>query len=140
MDEQEDLQRLALEECYVIFTNKLDVTTILPYLTAKHLLTNDDRQVLMTYTKTQVEKAQYLLDILPRKANGWFEKFIECLRESTDGTGHGDLVMELETKLQELVEKNTPKKGKKKIFKLGGKPSPVEEQLVGSGLSDVSSM
>jgi len=142
MDEREDLQRLTLEECNVILTNKLDVATILPHLIAKHLLTKDDREVLMMYAKTQVEKAQYLLDILPRKANGWFEKFMECLQETTDGTGHGDLVKELETKLQELAEKNAPKKGKKKIFKLGSKPSSVEEQQkpVGSGQSDVSNM
>ena len=94
---------------------------------ACHLLTNDDRQVLMNYTRTQVEKVQYLLDILPRKSKGWFEQFLECLRQLSDGTGHGDLVKDLETKYQELIEKNSVKKSKKKIFKLGGKPSSVEK-------------
>ena len=141
MDEEEHLQQLALEECSVSVVNKLDVSAILPNLMARHLLTSDNRQVLMTCAKTQVEKAQYLLDILPRKNHGWFEQFVECLRETSDGTGHDDLVKELEAKLQEIKSKITPKKsGKKKFFKLGGKSSPMEESpLVASGTqSDVS--
>lgn len=143
MDEQEHLQRVALEECNVRIVNKLDVSAILPYLISHHLLTDDDKQVLMTYAKTQVEKAQYLLDILPRKAKGWFEVFIECLRETSLGTGHGDVVEDLEVKLQELVQQNISKK-KKKAVKLGSKPSSAEEpqQPVGdppqSGQTDVS--
>ena len=127
MDDQEHLQRLALDECNVAFVNKLDVNAILPHLIAYHLLTNDDRQVLMMYAKTQVEKTQYLLDILPRKSKGWFEQFLDCLRQSRDGTGHGDLVNDLEVKYQELTEQSNVEKSKKKIFKLGGKPSPVEK-------------
>ena len=138
MDEQEHLQRVALEESNVVFVNKLDVNAILPHLIAHHLLTPEDRQVLMTYAKTQVEKAQYLSDILPRKSKGWFELFLECLRESSIGTGHGDLVEDLETKLQELIQQNNTKKGKKKVLKLGGKPSSAEkpQQPVGGGQTD----
>ena len=142
MDEQEHLQRLALEECSVTFVNKLDVATILPHLIAFHLLTNDDRQILMTYARTQVEKAQYLLDILPRKAKGWFEKFAESLRQSAEGTGHGDLLEELEAKFKELLTQHDSKKSKKKVFKLRSKPSSVEEpqQPVGGGQVDVSTI
>ena len=138
MDEQEHLQRLALEECNVAFANKLDVNAILPHLISYHLLTNDDRQVLMTYAKTQLEKAQYLLDILPRKSKGWFELFLVSLRESTAGTGHGDLVEDLEMKLQELTQQSNTKKSKKKVFKLGGRPSSVEkpQRPVSGGQTD----
>ena len=146
MCEQESLQRLALEECNVSFINKLDVTSILPYLIARHLLTEDDKQVLMLPTRTQVEKTQYLLDVMPRKATGWFEQFIECLRESTDGTGHGDLVTELEAKVQELKDRNVTKgRSKKKVFKLSSKASSAGDSQqpvnVGGGLiSDVSNV
>ena len=110
MDEQENLQRLALEECSVAFVKKLDPSAILPHLIAQHLLTDDDRQTLTTFARTQTEKAQYLVDIIPRKETGWFEKFLACLRQSADGTGHRDLVKQLEAKFQELLEKNVPKK------------------------------
>ena len=135
MDEQEHLQRLALDECNVSLVNKLDVNAILPHLIAGHLVTPDDRQVLMTYAKTQVEKAQYLLDILPRKSKGWFEVFLDCLRQSTNGTGHGDLAEDLEVKLQELIQQNTTKKSKKKVFKF---VSSVEkpQQPVGGRKTD----
>lgn len=136
MDEQEHMQRVALEECSVSFVNKVDVTAILPHLIKYHLLTHDDRQILMMGARTQVEKAQYLLDILPRKAKGWFEAFLECLRETADGTGHGDLVEDLEAKFAEL---NEQRKNRKKVFRLGGRPSSVEktQRPVGGGQIDV---
>ena len=110
MDEQEQLQRLALEECNVVFVDKLDIAAILPYLISQHLLTDEDKQELMKCTNTKGVKAQYLLDILPRKDKGWFELFLECLRNSANGTGHRDLVKVLETKFQELSESNVVKR------------------------------
>ena len=110
MDEQEQLQRLALEECNVLFVDKLDISAILPHLISQHLLTDEDKQQLMKDTSTKVKKAQYLLDIIPRKAKGWFELFLECLRNSENGTAHGDLVKMLEIKFQELLESNVIKK------------------------------
>ena len=105
MDE-EKLQRLALEECNVVFVDKLNVSAILPHLISRHLLTEDEKEMLTKFTSTNSDKVQYLLDIIPRKEKGWFELFIECLRESSNGTGHRDLVKELETKFQEQKEKN----------------------------------
>ena len=129
MDEQEQLQRLALEKCNVAFVDKLDIAAILPYLISEHLLTDEDKQVLMKCTNTKGEKAQYLLDIIPRKAKGWFELFLQCLRNSANGTGHRDLVKVLETKFQELSESNVVKK------KLGSRQISGEQtqQPVGGG-------
>ena len=130
MDEQEKLQRLALEKCNVAFVNKLDVAAILPHLISRHLLTDDDKQLLMREVSTKAQKAQYLLDIIPRKGKGWFESLLECLRGSANGTGHRDLVKELETKFQEVLEKNVTKKKK-----LGGRQASTEQtqQPVGGG-------
>ena len=60
MDEQEQLQRLALEECNIVFVDKLDISAILLHRISQHLLTDENKQELMKYTKTKVEKAQYL--------------------------------------------------------------------------------
>ena len=130
MDEQEKLQRLALEKCNVAFVNKLDVAALLPHLISRHLLTDDDKQLLMREVNTKAQKAQYLLDIIPRKGKGWFESLLECLRESANGTGHRDLVKELETKFQEVLEKNVTKNKK-----LGGRQASTEQtqQPVGGG-------
>lgn len=133
MDEQEELQRLAFEKCSVALVNKLDVSAILPHLIACHLLTDQNKQELTMHANTNRDKAQYLLDIIPRKAKGWFELFLECLRESTSGTGHRDLVKELEMRLQEVTEQ-----GIKKSKELGSKQSSVKEsrQPVGAGQTD----
>ena len=103
-----DIECIALEECSVSFTNKLDSSAIFAHLIAQHLLTEDDKQFLLSTSRTPREKAKYIIHILPRKADGWFEKLILCLHESADGTGHGDLLRDLQEKRQELRErKNT---------------------------------
>lgn len=130
MDEQERLQRLALEECNVVFVEKLDIPAILPHLITQHLLTDEDKQELMTHTKTKGEKAQYLLDIIPRKCQGWFELLLECLRKTTNGTGHRDLVKGLETKFQEVSERNVVKKKELGSRRVSGEQP---QQPVGGG-------
>lgn len=134
MDEQEQLQRLALEECNVVFVEKLDISAILPHLISQHLLTDGDKEELMKHTNTKSEKAQYLLDIIPRKAKGWFELFLECLRKSANGTGHRDLVKVLETKFQEVLERNVVKKKELGSRQVSGEQT---QQPVGSGAPNV---
>lgn len=46
------------------------------------------------------DKIQYLLYHLPRKARGWFDKFLECLHNSSACTGHEDIAKSLSDKLE----------------------------------------
>ena len=113
------------------------MSTILPQLIARHLLADDERQMLIMSGSTNGQKAQYLLDIMPRKEKGWFELFIECLCESSDGTGHHNLIKELETKFWELREQSVTenKKRDEKLSKV--KQSSAESQRpVGEGQAD----
>ena len=84
---------------------------------------------------TNGQKTQYLLDIIPRKEKGWFKLFIECLRESSDGTGHRDLVKELETKFQELREQSVTE-NKKRDKKLSKQSSAESQRPVDGGQAD----
>ena len=120
---EDNIECVALEECAVSFTNKLDPPAIFAHLIAQHLLTEDDKQVLMSNARTPREKANYIMHVLPRKADGWFDKLLQCLHDSTDGTGHGDLLKDLEEKRKELRERRnsgTPKTRKHKISVRGG--------------------
>jgi len=91
----------VLKRCAVIINNKLDIDTIMPHLLSHNLLTQKDQQFLLNKYHTDHEKVQYLLCQLPRKAEGWFESFLECLRESKQGTGHMEIAKDLEAaKLQ----------------------------------------
>ena len=67
--------------------NNLDIVEITPYLNACGLLTQDDLQVLINKSTTPKEKALHLLEALPRK-NRFFEKFLDCLDQTKNGTGH----------------------------------------------------
>jgi len=125
----DSIEFITLEECAVSFTNKLDASAIFAHLTAQHLLTEDDKQELMNNSRTPREKAKYIMHILPRKAEGWFDKLLQCLRESADGTGHEDLLKELESKRQELRERrrnsSTPITKTLTISESGGSQEPV---------------
>ena len=135
----DSIEFITLEECAVSFTNKLDASAIFAHLTAQHLLTEDDKQELMNKSRTPREKAKYIMHILPRKAGGWFDKLLQCLRESADGTGHEDLLKELESKRQELRERrrnsSTPITKKFTISESGGSQDP--QTPVGNRLEDV---
>ena len=95
-----ELEKIAFNKCAVQITQNLDITAVLPYLNSYGLLTEKDRQTLLNKYLTDVEKANYLLDILPRKEHGFFETFIFCLCQSKDGTDHGDIVKALTTTMK----------------------------------------
>ena len=101
-----DRERIAFQKCSVTIANNLDIPTILPHLNSYELLNEQDRQMLIHTHYTNVEKANYLLGILPRKDHGFFEKFLLCLCESKTGTGHGDIVKALTATLKEVKESN----------------------------------
>ena len=85
------IECVALEECAVSFIDKLDSSAIFAHLIAQHLLTEDDKQVLMSNARTPREKAKFIMYILPRKADGWFDKLLQCLHDSADGKKYGEL-------------------------------------------------
>lgn len=70
------------------------------------MLTPKDYQFLNNPMHEDYDKIQYLLCCLPRKADGWFKKFLQCLRQSSASTGHGDIAESLSKKLRELDIQN----------------------------------
>ena len=105
----EELQKAVLRNCSAAIVELVDFTAILPYMNASNLLTDENIRTLTSMSKSQREKAQYLVYILPRKAEGWFGKFLDCLQQSAEGTGHADLVRELEVNLDDLKQISSSK-------------------------------
>jgi len=93
---------LVLMGCSVQLHNKLDITSILPFLSSQYLLTRNDIDVLTNATTTNSHKINHLLKELPRKDKGWFDKFLDCVYQSSEGNGHVGLGEELECKFDEL--------------------------------------
>ena len=83
----EDLQEKTLLSCHDVLKKKLDVKEILSQMNSKNLLTAEDRHVLLDTNKSAETKVSHIIEMLPRK-EGWWEKFIASLRESTSGTAH----------------------------------------------------
>jgi len=76
----------------------LNLTALIPVLNKHHLLTLDDNYVLLNYLVSPMERANALIyQILPSKGPGAFRKFITCLQEETEHTGHQELARILTT-------------------------------------------
>ena len=64
------------------------------------MLTQKDHQFLINQAHEDYDKIQYLLYSLPRKADGWFKKFLDCLHLTSASTGHGDIADSLSEELK----------------------------------------
>lgn len=105
----EELEKQTLRSCCSAVVQLLDIGAVLPHLIANHMLTVENRIFLTCRSKSQQEKAEYLVYILPRKCQGWFVRFLDCLNLSTEGTAHADLAQKLKVHLEDLREINTSK-------------------------------
>ena len=105
----EELEKQALRSCCSALVQLLDISAVLPHLIAKQMLTVENRCFLTCESKSQQEKAEYLVYILPRKCKGWFVRFLNCLQLSTEGTAHADLAQKLKVQLDDLKEINASK-------------------------------
>lgn len=94
------MDRTVLSNCHDMFRQLLDIPEIIPHLAKYDLLTDNDKDKLTNQQTSRSTKIDYVMQILPRKGSGWFEKLINALRESSRGTGsaHIDLVLALRSK------------------------------------------
>ena len=100
------LENIIIQRCSVEIVESLDVLEIFPHLNSQGLLTGDDRQILQNTCTTNKDKARYLLDALPRKEEGFLNKFLHCLYQTTSGTGHRNIAKALSTSYKEVMEGN----------------------------------
>ena len=98
------MDQRALNKCHVILANSLDVQTILPHMIARLLLTSNEIDTLINPYVTNFHKVNYLVQILPRKGNGWLDTFIDCLESTSEGTGHSKIAQELKNAKHENHE------------------------------------
>lgn len=103
VDLLENLQRKTLKSCHDILAKKLDVSEVYPLMNQKDLLADEDKHFLLVDTgKSTIAKVNYIIEMLPRKEE-WWDKFIDCLRESTSGTAHKLLASTLTSRLKRLI-------------------------------------
>ena len=92
----------ALQQCHPELRQYLNFATLLPYLSKYGLITKEQQEELIEVPiYTTAQKADKLLSWLPRSRPDFLERFIQSLRESTEGTNHDELADSLEEALQE---------------------------------------
>ena len=95
IDEQ-GMAKKAFHLCSAILYNSLDVSIISPVLKKNGLITDADKEQLLQRHTSHRDKIVFLLDMLPEKGGQWWDEFIKCLNETSEGTGHGKIAKELE--------------------------------------------
>ena len=72
---------------------RVNPTAILPNLIAKGLVTDAQQDILSNSTQTLSDLKQYLLcNVLLKFPEGSVDKFIECLRETSNYDPHDELL------------------------------------------------
>ena len=95
------IYRQALNACHVEMRKYLDPQMIHPNLNRKNLLTRNEVSFLQSPFNTKDEKIDKITELLPSKGEGWWDNFIDCLKETTQGTGHSTLIKFLEDALEQ---------------------------------------
>ena len=76
------------------------MNSLLPHLQRENLLTSEECDILISTQKTHFDKKQFLLSILPSKGENAYKRFIKCLSQDKEHSGHADLVKMLTTAQQ----------------------------------------
>ena len=97
---QEKLQEKALCHCHTKMRDKINFTELIPLLSEQDLLTKDEKYYLQS--KSHAEGVDCLIDILPKKSFGWWDRLIYSLEYSSSGTAHRELAGHLERELCNL--------------------------------------
>lgn len=73
----------------------LKMEMLVPHLVEKNLLTKNEYQELTTYSPWK-QGEHFVLKILPTKGEDGCKRFLECLEEEEEHSGHQDLFRLLE--------------------------------------------
>ena len=95
----------ALNRCHPQLRQCLDPLIIISHLNSTQLLSNIDLEDIQNITKTRTEKIDNIIRVLPTKGKGWWDKFLYCLKQSSQDP-HNELLRVLEKTLQELQQGN----------------------------------
>lgn len=79
----------------------LNLEEIFPHLNQRGLLTQSEKETLKNDYITTHKKIDKLLKWIPTKGSDALARFVICLRNSTDGTGHDELATSLEDTIRQ---------------------------------------
>ena len=78
--------------------NSINMDMLLPHLIEKNLLTKSEYHELRTCSPWK-QGEHFVLKVLPTKGEKGFKRFMECLEEEDEHSGHQDLFQLLENSI-----------------------------------------
>lgn len=98
-------QERILQECGLDIHGMLDLEQIFPHLYSHNLLTDSEQELLQTSSVhcSRKNKISRLVTSLPRKGPDALWRFVQCLNDSFDGTGHYDLAIKIRKDCTEIL-------------------------------------
>ena len=99
-------QEKILQECGLDIHGMLDLEQIFPHLHSHNLLTDSEQELLQTSTIqcSRKSKISRLVTNLPRKGPDALWRFVQCLSDSIDGTGHYDLAVKIKKDCTKILK------------------------------------
>ena len=87
------VQEKVLKRCNVQIHDLLNFETIFPHLVQANLLTRREQGHLQSFNTSLSEdqKITKLINLLPKKGSDALQRFVSCLWDTADGTGHAEL-------------------------------------------------
>ena len=96
---------------------RLDLDQVFPHLNQQRLLTYSEQEKLKNERFTTDERIDELLKWIPKKGSDALKRFVKCLQNSADGTGHGELASSLEVEIGKIRSKQQHNTGLLQSFK-----------------------
>ena len=92
------------------FVQLINVQELLPIMEDKQLLTNRDRELLLSSFRTCTDKADYLLtELLITKGHCGYVLFLDCLENEHSHTGHCEVAEKISRELHNCQIRRPPK-------------------------------
>ena len=79
----------------------INIKAIFPFLIEQKLITSDEREHLLNPHHSDGDKVNKLMVWLPKKGPDALTRFIQCLEDSSDGTGHEVLAKKIRKAMYE---------------------------------------
>ena len=98
-------QREVFREHHPEIQNMLNVDQVLPYLNQHKLLTIEEQEELQNLFPKRSQVISRLVIWIPRKGSDALWTFMVCLKSSSDGTAHGELVTVLQRSVDEMIKR-----------------------------------
>ena len=101
--QMDNVKKIAWCKSNVVINECLNVKEVFVHLNCRGCLTHHEVEELQIESKTDSHKKKNLLMWMPTKGRKWLAHFVGALKETTNGTGHAQIIEALQKNLYEAA-------------------------------------